>query len=561
MELVYLWVEEYKNIHRQGFNFSPRFRCEFKAEYEIDADGKEKLKDNCELVICDKEDTECKNKEECKEFCSEPYIKDFFGDNINVTAIVGKNGSGKSSVLNAIVNSLDISDFTYILVIRIGTTPYYLANRTIETVLDQLLPESKPQLLISLDRENNDNLPIDVGATALSEPVGSPWTHYDSINTLNQIIARILAYKIGAEDFNFELSSFMYLPNRIIIELLPPEKLIGRHIHFVARSQDRQDIENFFMSIDNSLHQLLIIVYIRKHGTEENILESIRNQDNLQNILEQDIVHQIRQLLSLLSPNEFFIDDLTNEEKRLYIQRDGYSYLLEYDFIDEKDRKYNQLSNGEKTIFGQLLSLYSNIFNQTQNKLILFDEPDLSLHPNWQKRYISEVMNLFKQNTINIHFIFTTHSPFLLSDIPKQNIIFLDTDEAGNCQVVDGLKEKKQTFGANIHTLLSDSFFMADGLMGEFAKSKINEIIEFHDKVVEESKKQPPNYSLLKTEYEEAKTKFWQTQSIIGEEYLKQVIKNHLVDIESTLYGVSIAKKEEAQRLREEADRLDPQDG
>ena len=24
MELVYLWVEEYKNIHRQGFNFSLR---------------------------------------------------------------------------------------------------------------------------------------------------------------------------------------------------------------------------------------------------------------------------------------------------------------------------------------------------------------------------------------------------------------------------------------------------------------------------------------------------------------------------------------------------------
>ncbi len=25
MELVYLWVEDYKNIQKQGFNFSPRF--------------------------------------------------------------------------------------------------------------------------------------------------------------------------------------------------------------------------------------------------------------------------------------------------------------------------------------------------------------------------------------------------------------------------------------------------------------------------------------------------------------------------------------------------------
>ena len=27
MELVYLWVEKYKNIEKQGFNFSPRFEC------------------------------------------------------------------------------------------------------------------------------------------------------------------------------------------------------------------------------------------------------------------------------------------------------------------------------------------------------------------------------------------------------------------------------------------------------------------------------------------------------------------------------------------------------
>ena len=32
MELVYLWVEEYKNIKNQGFNFSPRFECKFDGE-------------------------------------------------------------------------------------------------------------------------------------------------------------------------------------------------------------------------------------------------------------------------------------------------------------------------------------------------------------------------------------------------------------------------------------------------------------------------------------------------------------------------------------------------
>jgi len=55
MELIYLWVEDYKNIHRQGFNFSPRFECKFYDKY----DETGKLKENCQLVICDKKKGEC----------------------------------------------------------------------------------------------------------------------------------------------------------------------------------------------------------------------------------------------------------------------------------------------------------------------------------------------------------------------------------------------------------------------------------------------------------------------------------------------------------------------
>ena len=85
-----------------------------------------------------------------------------------------------------------------------------------------------------------------------------------------------------------------------------------------------------------------------------------------------------------------------------------------------------------------------------------------------------------------IHIIFSSHSPFILSDIPKENVIFLEkykkdedrNQKEGNCKNATKDIELK-TFGANIHTLLSNGFFMSDGLMGEFAKSKINEILNF----------------------------------------------------------------------------------
>ena len=79
MELVYLWVEEYKNIQKQGFNFSPRFNCNYDE-------------DSNELTIDENDD----------------YIENFFGENINVTAIVGKNGSGKSSFLDLILELVNV---------------------------------------------------------------------------------------------------------------------------------------------------------------------------------------------------------------------------------------------------------------------------------------------------------------------------------------------------------------------------------------------------------------------------------------------------------------------
>ncbi|CAA6799617.1 MAG: Unknown protein [uncultured Sulfurovum sp.] len=105
MELVYLWVEDYKNIQKQGFNFSPRFHCEYDEK-------------NNELTIDENDD----------------YIENFFGDNINVTAIVGKNGSGKSSVLD-IITYLSLKGYKKsFFLIKIGDLYYctYEKNQDIK---------------------------------------------------------------------------------------------------------------------------------------------------------------------------------------------------------------------------------------------------------------------------------------------------------------------------------------------------------------------------------------------------------------------------------------------
>jgi hypothetical protein len=149
-------------------------------------------------------------------------------------------------------------------------------------------------------------------------------------------------------------------------------------------------------------------------------------------------------------------------------------------------------------LFGQLINIYHYISKSKKSFILNLDEPELSLHPNWQKNYISEIINLLQQFDNEIQLIVTSHSPFILSDLPKENVIFLEKYdeknkkelekkypklkihrlENGNCINVSKYIELN-TFGANIHTLLSNGFFMSDGLMGKFAKGKIKEILEY----------------------------------------------------------------------------------
>ena len=82
MELVYLWVNKYKNIKNQGFNFSTKFNCNFYAKF----DENNQLENFCKLEI------------------NPTSINSIFPEKINLTAIVGKNGSGKSSLLEILSN-------------------------------------------------------------------------------------------------------------------------------------------------------------------------------------------------------------------------------------------------------------------------------------------------------------------------------------------------------------------------------------------------------------------------------------------------------------------------
>ena len=119
----------------------------------------------------------------------------------------------------------------------------------------------------------------------------------------------------------------------------------------------------------------------------------------------------------------------------------------------------SQLSDGYKCVLVLVLDLVSRIIeangmlpDMTPDKLldaegvVLIDEVDLHLHPSWQQRILPDLCRTFP----NIQFIVTTHSPQVLSSIPKECVRVLCQGEI--------LPASMQTHGVASNEILAQVF-------------------------------------------------------------------------------------------------------
>jgi len=76
-----------------------------------------------------------------------------------------------------------------------------------------------------------------------------------------------------------------------------------------------------------------------------------------------------------------------------------------------KELSLDQLSSGEKQ---EIVLLFELIFKSKQNMLLLIDEPEISLHISWQKKFIDDLQKIVEYNKMNV--IVATHSPQIINN-------------------------------------------------------------------------------------------------------------------------------------------------
>mgnify|MGYP003645613715 CR=1 FL=1 len=194
----------------------------------------------------------------------------------------------------------------------------------------------------------------------------------------------------------------------------------------------------------------------------DNALEIINSYNNFI-ISFKDYFSLDRKILLTFRPNK----NLSSGEKSMY---NLFSSLYDYQFKVDKNiiEEFNSYSKREK---------------HNNNYLLLLDEADLGFHPQWKKRFIKSIIEIlpiiFPEKKIQL--LFTTHDPLTLSDIPSDNVIYLEKNIETNNTAIHNHKDtnNRNTFGANIHDLLADSFFLKDGHIGDFAKDVIQDLINY----------------------------------------------------------------------------------
>lgn len=157
-----------------------------------------------------------------------------------------------------------------------------------------------------------------------------------------------------------------------------------------------------------------------------------------------------------------------------------------------------------------------------KNVLIIFDEIELYFHPEYQRNIISYFLSELDQIKLelieNIHIVYITHSPFILSDIPHINQLHLKKGKS--------IPIINKTFAANIYELLQDTFYLKSNI-GNYSEQVIDDILNELDLIyaLKVSGENAEKLIVYKNKFVE--NKYLSIINIIGD----KIVRNKLLDI------------------------------
>lgn len=228
----------------------------------------------------------------------------------------------------------------------------------------------------------------------------------------------------------------------------------SRQISAVTSKNIDQNINSIESNenLPNEINQLIIdLQTLDDSDLATAYRDAIQNHTSLENLSTDNRMKRFKQAFSnIFSEMQYSGIENNNNRKEIIFTKYGKKIAI------------NKLSSGEKQIVYRGAFLLKDC-NSLAGAFVFIDEPEISLHPEWQKRILNYYCDIFRnsegQQTSQMFVV--THSPFIIHNENRKNdkvIILSRNSSTGNIEV----KDKPEYYSWDNPKIIEDAFNIID---------------------------------------------------------------------------------------------------
>lgn len=333
----------------------------------------------------------------------------------NLCIFIGKNGTGKTRLIEAIDNGkIKITD-------KNGETAHTRQvikldekSITFNIIGDENIPNNLAKGIFEVTQSAKDlsEIPEELRIHIDNTTQRSPPPKFNAVDIVNR----------ATQLFKKEISSLTIDEIKLSISIYNEQAISILEEDGSSKASLSQLTTNYFLS----KRQNLWLKFLSQGGQNVSPLDDKSLEDAIGESSPRDIFNKI---LSDLFRGKFTLSEASDNNANVIYKP---KLLLKKGL---EPIELNDLSSGEKTIFGLALRIFENIWSipiskNINSKIILFDEPDSHLHPQMVLDFYKSLEAL--SHRLNVKFIFSTHSPTTVALAPCPNIFNIESDVLEN---------------------------------------------------------------------------------------------------------------------------------
>lgn len=257
----------------------------------------------------------------------------------------------------------------------------------------------------------------------------------------------------GSSQTRYDVPYYKYVGAHVNGNMISSSAIAFRLLFALKENMDDRQRQNLssildFIGYDHTITlNYSIVLKSKKNGSVyDHVLQHVQKDKEYSKLTSEQRSNKVRELYDFYKNKEFakqptYNYDIDIDQNSLAADVDlNYIYKLkQYDLVQAasvvfykngKQIASEEMSSGEFAMLSMVLSISTAASDS--HTLILIDEPELSLHPNWQMTIIDNLDRALKDQVC--HLLIATHSHMLVSDLPmnRSSVSQLEKDEDGN---------------------------------------------------------------------------------------------------------------------------------